>query len=140
MAVSNMHDDMIEVSVMKQKFYMTMTDTFRELGLDTGGVHVNGYPVIEPGKTLNLRFDGVDAQTLLLMLDSKGVCISAGSACRSHEAEPSHVLMAMGISPDDARSSVRVSFSKYNTAEEVTEAAKAVAACVFALQSCKVGE
>lgn len=139
MAVTNMHDDMIEVSVMKQKFYMTMTDTFRELGLDTGGIHVNGHPVIEPGKTLNLRFDGVDAQTLLLMLDSKGVCISAGSACRSHEAEPSHVLMAMGISPDDARSSVRVSFSKYNTAEEVTEAAKAVATCVFALQSCKVG-
>lgn len=139
MAVSNMHDDMIEVSVMKQKFYMTMTETFRELGVESGCVHVNGYPVIEPGKTLNLRFDGVDAQTLLLMLDSKGVCISAGSACRSHEAEPSHVLVAMGISPDDARNSVRVSFSKYNTTDEAIEAAKAVATCVFALQSCKAG-
>ncbi len=139
MAVSNMHDDMIEVSVMKQKFYMTMIETFRELGLDSGRVHVNGYPVIEPGKTLNLRFDGIDAQTLLLMLDSKGICISAGSACRSHEAEPSHVLVAMGISPDDARSSIRVSFSKYNTTYEAIEAAKAVAACIFALQPCKAG-
>lgn len=90
-------------------------------------------------KKSKVRFDGIDAQTLLLMLDSKGICISAGSACRSHEAEPSHVLVAMGISPDDARSSVRVSFSKYNTAEEVAEAAKAVATCVFALKSCKAG-
>lgn len=138
-AMSNMHDDMIEVSVMKQKFYMTLMETFRDFGRDAGCIHVNGNPVIEPGKTLNLRFDGVDAQTLLLMLDSKGVCVSAGSACRSHEAEPSHVLVAMGISPDEARSSVRVSFSKYNTVDEVAEAAKTVATCVFALQSCKAG-
>lgn len=138
-AMSNMHDDMIEVSVMKQKFYMTLMETFREFGRDTGCIHVNGHPVIEPGKTLNLRFDGIDAQTLLLMLDSKGVCVSAGSACRSHEAEPSHVLVAMGISPDEARSSVRVSFSKYNTVDEAGDAAKTVATCVFTLQSCKAG-
>lgn len=74
------------------------------------------------------------------MLDSKGICVSAGSACRSHETEPSYVLVAMGISPDDARSSVRFSFSKYNTVDEVIRAAKTVAACVFALQSCKAGE
>lgn len=136
MAVTNMHDDMIGVSMMKQKFYTTLMETLCELGCDTEYLHVNGHPVIDPGKTLNLRLDGVDAQTLLLMLDSKGVCISAGSACRSHEAEPSHVLIAMGLTPDEARSSVRISFSKYNTTDEVTGAAKILAACIFALQSC----
>jgi len=137
-AVADMHNDLIGVSVMKQKFYMTLMETFRALAHDTECIHVNGRPVIDPGKTLNLRFDGIDAQTLLLMLDSKDICISSGSACRSREAEPSHVLTAMGLSADEARSSVRISFSKYNTAEEVTDAAKSVAACVCALQSCEV--
>lgn len=140
MAVSNMHDDMIAISVMKQKFYMALMGTLHEHGLASECVHVNGRPVIEPGKILNLRFNGVDSQTLLLMLDSKGICVSAGSACRSHETEPSYVLVAMGISPDDARSSVRFSFSKYNTVDEVIRAAKTVAACVVALQSSKAGE
>lgn len=137
MAVTNRHDGVIKISIMKQKFYMTLMEAFHEMGRDTGCVHVNGHPVIESGKILNLRFDGIDAQMLLLMLDSKGICISAGSACCSHEAALSHVLTAMGLTPNEARSSIRVSFSKYNTMDEVVEAAKTVAACVSALQSCK---
>lgn len=61
MAVSNMRDDMIAISVMKQKFYMALMGTFHELGLAPGCVHVNGQPVIEPGKILNLRFNGIDS-------------------------------------------------------------------------------
>ncbi len=129
-AVEEMHDDLISVSMLKQRFYMALLDAFRRLDLPTDCIHVNGHPVIEPGKTLNLRLDGVDAQTLLLMLDANGVCVSAGSACRSHEAEPSHVLTAMGLTPNEARSSVRVSFSKYNTTDEVVCAAQSFASCV----------
>lgn len=132
-AVENMHDDLISVSMLKQRFYMALLENFSRLDLPTDCIHVNGHPVIEPGKTLNLRFDCVDAQTLLLMLDASGVCVSAGSACRSHEAEPSHVLMAMGLTADEARGSIRISFSKYNTADEVESAAKSVASCVYSL-------
>ena len=64
------------------------------------------------------------------MLDAKGICISAGSACRSQESEPSRVLLMLGLAPEDARNSVRVSFSRMNTEEEIEEAAKAMADCV----------
>jgi len=132
-AAADMHDDLIKVSTLKQKFYAELVSAFRGMRLDENGLHVNGRPVIDPGKTLNLRFDGIDAQTLLLMLDAKSICISTGSACRSQEIEPSHVLTAMGLSDAEARSAVRFSFSKYNTADEMKEAARNVAACVGVL-------
>ena len=81
-----------------------------------------------------MRFDGVDGETLLLMLDSKDICASAGSACQSHESKPSHVLTAMGLPEDEARSSLRISFSRMNTAEEVVSAASMLAMCVSALR------
>lgn len=135
LSVENLRGDMIQVSMMKQRFYMALRDAFKaiDMGFEEC-VHVNGHPVIDPGKILNLRIDGVDSETLLLMLDAKDICVSAGSACRSHEAEPSHVLLAMGLSREEARSSVRISFSKYNKAEEVVEAAERVALCIKTLQ------
>lgn len=132
-AVNCMHDDLITVSMAKQKFYMELLNELDNY--DVGGaLHVNGGSAIDPGKTINLRFDGVDAQTLLLALDSIGVCVSTGSACRSHESEPSHVLTAMGLTEDEARSSIRVSFSKYNTVSEAENVAKSMAAYVYTLK------
>lgn len=132
-AVNDMHDDLVTVSAAKQRFYTELMKELENLGLESM-LHVNGGAVIDPGKTINVRFDGVDAQTLLLSLDSIGICVSAGSACRSHEAEPSHVLTAMGLTDDEARNSIRVSFSKYNTVSEVESAARSVASCVHALR------
>ena len=124
----------VHTSTLKQLFYQTLESQLRAKNL--GGIlHVNGDLVIKHGKTLNLRLDGVDGETLLLMLDAQGVCVSAGSACESHEQNPSHVLLAMGISPEDARNSVRVSFSKYNTEEEARRAAGIFAACAAALHA-----
>ena len=91
-----------------------------------------------PSKILNFWIAGVDAETLILFLDSQGICVSAGSACTSHENTPSHVLMAMGYSPEAARSSIRVSFSRYTTEEEVSEAARTIvdsAASLLNMQS-----
>lgn len=70
------------------------------------------------------------------MLGAKGVYVSAGSACSSHEARPSHVLTAMGLSAEEARSSIRISFSKFNTDNEVECAAQVIASCIFALKRC----
>lgn len=88
----------------------------------------------EYSKILNVRFDDVDGQTLLLMLDAHEICVSAGSACRSHEAEPSHVLLAMGLSEDEARDSIRTSFSHMQGTSEVLQAAKVIAQCVATLR------
>ena len=85
-------------------------------------------------KVANIRFDGVDAETLVLMLASKGVCVSAGSACRSNESEPSYVLRAFGLTSEQARNSIRVSFSTDNTRDELCEAAKIIAECVEVLK------
>lgn len=94
---------------------------------------VNGNPPLD-FKTISLRFDGVDAQTLLLMLDSKGIEVSAGSACTAHEDTPSHVLLAIGLDPEQARSTIRVSFSEKNTPEEVETAALGIRECVSLLR------
>jgi len=85
--------------------------------------------------TMNLRFPGVDGETLLVMLDDAGVCISSGSACRSHESTPSHVLKAMGLSDDDAHECVRVSISSDNTDEELETAVEQVVSCVEILRN-----
>lgn len=134
LSTDNMRADMIEVSVMKQQFYMRFREAFGAAGGDINAIHINGCPVVESGKILNMRIDGVDAQTLLLMLDAGGICVSAGSACRSHESEPSRVLTAIGLTEEEARSSVRISFSRYNTEEEVLEAAGRIAVCAAALR------
>ena len=73
---------------------------------------------------MNIRFDGIRSETLLMALDSQGVCVSAGSACNASDGKPSHVLKALGLTDDEARSSIRVSFSKNNTISESIEAAK----------------
>lgn len=83
---------------------------------------------------INLRFEDVDGETLLLMLNSRGVIVSAGSACSAHEAKPSHVLKAIGLSDDEARRSIRVSFSIMTRIEDVVEAAKIVAESVKTLR------
>lgn len=130
----NLREDMIYVSSLKQRFYALLCDELKNLGGRSDCIHVNGLQPDQPGKILNLRIEDIDGETLLLMLDAKGIYVSAGSACRSHEAKPSHVLTAMGLSKEEARSSLRFSFSKYNTGEEMECAAQTIASCIFSLQ------
>lgn len=122
----------VTVSLLKRLFYGNMISYLKEAHLEDK-IHVNGASVGDVGKTLNLRVENIDSETLLLMLDAKGVCISAGSACHSHKSEPSRVLTAMGLSDDEARDSVRISFSSTNTPTEVEEAAAIFSSCIEAL-------
>ncbi len=71
--------------------------------------------------TVLFGIDGVDGEMVLLKLDQRGVCVSSGSACSSGETEPSHVLLAMGISLQQAKTAIRVSLSHQNTPAEVLE-------------------
>jgi cysteine desulfurase len=89
------------------------------------GVHVNGTAPRVPNTT-NLRFEGVDAETLLIALDLDGICVSTGAACASGTLQASHVLTAMGLSAEQARSSVRISVGRRTTADEVDTAVEAL--------------
>ena len=73
---------------------------------------------------VNIRAEGVTDDSLLHLLDLAGVACSAGAACSSGSSEPSHVLLAMGLTEERARGSVRVSFGRNNTEEEAEEAAR----------------
>ena len=104
-----------------------------ELYDNAEGVHINGAPDAVSG-IINVRFDGIDGETLVMYMNAKGIMISAGSACNSNDQIPSHVLTAQGLTDDEARASVRVSFSKYNTEEEAVEAARTMAKAVNVLR------
>ncbi len=67
----------------------------------------------------NFSFEGVEGETLLIMLDQRGICASSGSACTSGALEPSHVLTAMGLSEQTARGSLRITLSERNSKEEI---------------------
>lgn len=71
-----------------------------------------------PGNT-NISFRFIEGESLLINLDLKGICASSGSACTSGSLEPSHVLLAIGLSHEIAHGSLRVTFSKYNTKQDV---------------------
>lgn len=90
------------------------------------GVVQNGSAVKRLPGHLNLCFPGISAELLLILLDQVGIAASAGAACASGALEPSHVLLAMGCSEREARSSLRFSFGWENTEEEVREAADIV--------------
>lgn len=90
-------------------------------------------------RILSFRFPGVDAETLVMLCSERGLMISAGAACESNEKKPSHVLTAMGLTPEEARSSVRVSFSRMTTIEECAEGAKILAGCVNDLRKLNRG-
>ena len=82
---------------------------------------------------LNLSFAGVNAETLLLNLPE--VALSTGSACSSAVAEPSHVLRALGIGEEAARSSVRFGIGRFNTAEEIDSVAGRIIEAVQRLRA-----
>jgi cysteine desulfurase len=86
------------------------------------GIQINGDPDRRLPNTANLAIEGADSEALLMLLDQKGVCCSAGSACTAGALEPSHVLRAMGFSTERARASLRFSFGRFNTEQEVSSA------------------
>jgi len=98
------------------------------------GAHVNGAGAPRVGNTSNIRFDGIDSEPLLIALDLKGFAVSSGSACSSGATEPSHVLAAIGLTREQARSSVRFSLGRSNTVEQIDALIDAVVQVVTRLR------
>ena len=94
-------------------------------------------PQMLPG-ILNVTFPGTDSDSLLLLLDAEGICSSTGSACSAGVQRPSHVLMAIGLSEDLARSSLRFSLGLSNTEAEINEVGEKIGGVVARAQAALV--
>ena len=87
---------------------------------------INGDLVNRLPNNFNMSFEGVEGESLLLLLDDKGICASSGSACTSGSLDPSHVLLAIGLPHEIAHGSLRLTLSKFSTGQEIDETIKAV--------------
>jgi len=114
----------------------TLRDRFEEGVLEkVPDTFVNGRQADRLPNTSNLSFVGIESNAALLMLDRHHLCCSAGSACRTGELEASHVLRAMNIPPERARSSMRFSFGRFNSDAEVTKALEIIPAVISKLRA-----
>lgn len=75
---------------------------------------------------ISLTIDGVKAETLTTMCDLMGVIIGKGSACKSYEPTPSKALLSIGLTPEQALNTIRISLDEFNTLEEINEAADVI--------------
>jgi cysteine desulfurase len=92
-----------------------------ERGLSAFDILINGAGVPRIPNTSSVTFRGADAEGIVIGLDLSGVAVSTGAACSSGRVEPSHVLLAMGLTPDEARSTIRFSLSRFTTPDEIEQ-------------------
>ena len=120
------------IEELKKNFNNALYETLEQNGL-ADGLTLNGNSSAFGSKIMNYRINGVNAESLVLLVDAAGVCISAGSACNSHESIPSQVLTAIGLTDEEASNSFRVSFDQSNTIEEALTAGEVIGRCIHIL-------
>jgi len=112
-----------------------MRDRFeRQILNAVEATRVNSGAVVRTPNTSNIVFDCIEGEALVIALDLKGVSVSTGAACSSGAVEPSHVLTAMGLTPDQARASIRFSLGKQTTEDDLNFVLEQVPAAVAKLR------
>ena len=111
-ACDHREENMARVSAMRDRLIAGIKEQIPHCDL-------NGDPVNRLPGNVSFCFEGIEGESLLLLLDAYGVCASSGSACTSGSLDPSHVLLAIGRVHDVAHGSLRLSLSEYNTEEEI---------------------
>jgi cysteine desulfurase len=119
LARSTLAHDMPRIASLRDRLEQGILGNVRD-------VTVNGATTSRAPNTSNLCFEGIEGESLVIGLDLKGFCVSSGSACSSGAVEPSHVLLALGMPKQRAKSSVRFSLSIENTEEQVDALIEAV--------------
>lgn len=99
------------------------------------GMKINGASAPRIPNTTNLSFDSVDGESIVLGMDLLGICISTGSACSTGEPEPSHVLVAMGLTPKEAQGSIRISLGKDTKEDDIETTMRALSDTILRLRS-----
>jgi cysteine desulfurase len=106
----------------------------REILANVEAAEVNGAGAPRVPNTTNISFAGIEGEALVIALDLKGLAVSTGAACSSGAIEPSHVLTAMGLSSDRARSALRFSLGKQTTSADTDFALDLLPATVTRLR------
>jgi cysteine desulfurase len=132
LASSALRGERTRVNAMRDRFEQGLINT-------VSSIRVNGHRVHRLPNTSNLAIDGIDSEGMLMLLDQKGICCSAGSACTAGALEPSHVLRAMGYSNERARGSLRFSFSRFNSESEIDQALQIIPDAVEKLRGMNRG-
>ena len=102
----------------------SLRDAFiKKVNTELEGISLNGHPILRLPNNINLTVQGIEGEILLMRLDQAGIYASAGSACTAGNAEPSHVLLALGRSKQEAFGAVRFSLGKSTTAENLNKVA-----------------
>jgi cysteine desulfurase len=126
-AAEAMEEEQTGVRAMRDRFETGLTEKI-------SGTRVNGNRKMRLPNTSNLGFDWIESDAALTMLDQRHICCSAGSACRTGSLSASHVLRAMGMSDETARSSLRFSFGRFNSESEVDKALEIVPGVIAKLR------
>ncbi|MGM9574863.1 MAG: cysteine desulfurase NifS [Oscillospiraceae bacterium] len=126
-SVDNMEENTAKIIPMRDKLFAELSKIPHSKINGSLEHHVPG--------TVNMCFEGIEGESLLLLLDTKGVCASSGSACTSGSLDPSHVLLALGLPHEVAHGSLRLSIGEYNTMEEIDHIIKVVPEVVSYLRS-----
>ena len=113
----------------------TLRDRLQKSILELDETTVNGAGAPRVPNTTNIQINHIEGEALVIALDLKGLAVSTGAACSSGAIEPSHVLTAMGLTPDQARSSIRFSLGKHNTEADVDFAVSVIPEVVERLRS-----
>jgi cysteine desulfurase len=123
-------EDAVEHMEERNKHIKRLRDNLLKRLLQIPGSHLNGSLKNRVPGNINIRFSGVSGAKLVTLCSLYGVYISSGSACNEGISEPSHVLKAIGLTDEEALSSVRITIGHENTEEEIDEAAKIITALV----------
>jgi cysteine desulfurase len=115
-----------DVAAERQREAQLRDDFWTRIAKSFPDAQQNGDPAHRLANTLNTSFIDVDSETMLMALDLEGVCASSGSACMVGSVRASHVLLAMGLPMESARSAIRFSLGRTTTAEEIANAADAL--------------
>ena len=126
-SVDNMEENTAKIIPMRDKLFAELSKIPHSKINGSLEHHVPG--------TVNMCFEGIEGESLLLLLDAKGVCASSGSACTSGSLDPSHVLLSIGLPHEVAHGSLRLSIGEYNTMEEIDHIIKVVPEVVSYLRS-----
>ena len=127
LAMENLDADAVRLAALRDRFENAL--------LALPGVRVNGNVRERAPNTSNLSFEAAGGEALVIALDLQGVMCSSGAACSSGAVEPSHVLTAMGLTPEQARSSLRFSLGRPTTEHEIDEAIRIIPPVVERLRA-----
>lgn len=123
-------EDAVEHMEERTEYVKQLRDKMLDRLLKIKGSHLNGSLKNRVHSNINIRFDGVPGSRLVTLCSLYNICISAGSACNSGVAQPSHVLKAIGLSDEDALNSVRITIGHENTEDEIIQAANIITGLV----------